>query len=62
MRCGKGAMHSGHVGLNTGQELKCLDRLMYAHAAAVEHAGTLGGSGFEELRFDRCIDNVGGPM
>ena len=60
-RRGERAMHACDVGLDTGEKPECFDRLVHAHPAAVEHAGPLGGSGFDELRFDRRINDVGGP-
>ena len=37
-------------------------RLVYAHSAAVEHTCPFGGSGFDELRCDRRIDDVSSPV
>jgi hypothetical protein len=61
-RRGEGAMHAGHIGVDAGKQPECLRRLVYAHSAAAEHTCPFGGSGFDEFRSDRRIDDVSSPV
>src|SRR5580704_11901149 len=59
---GKRAMQPRRIGRDAGELRKRLNRLMHAHAAAVERAGAFCGGGFEEFGLHRRVDDVGGPM
>ena len=45
-------MHARNIGRYPGEEPEGLDRLVHAHAAAIEHTRALIGGGFEELGFN----------
>src|SRR5262249_897935 len=59
---GKRTMQVRKIGLYASKESERFDGLVNAHPAAVEHAGAFCDRSFDELGFDRSIDDVGSPM